>query len=278
MSIITIAREHGAWTADASKMLAEKLNAALLTKEELEKRLLEAGLKAKLFQRYDERKPGFFSAFSPDQDIYLLYLKTIMLQAAAEGNVVVLGRGAHLLLDDLPNCLRIRLVAPIEFRLKRLQKEYGFDEETANRMIHKCDADRAGFCNFHFNEEWSNAALYDLTINTEKLTDERLVNGIAEQVAVRITEENEAEAARLIKNRLLAQKIATALLIEQKISLAFLEINVDDDGKVTLLGATTTPAATHQAAETAAKIPGVTSVENKIRVAFEVAHNAPHRG
>lgn len=277
MSIITIAREHGAWTAEASRKLAERLNAALLTKEELEKRLLEAGMKAKLFQRYDERKPGFFSAFSPDQDIYLLYLKTIMLQAADAGNVVVLGRGAHLLLGDLPNCLRIRLVAPMETRLARLQKEYAWDEETANRMIHKCDADRAGFCNFHFNEEWANAALYDLTINTAKLTDEQLIGLIADQAAARITPDAEKTAARLIKNRLLAQQVATALLVEQKISLAFLEVEADDEGRVTLLGATTTPAATHQAAETAAKIPGVTAVDNKIRVAFEIAQNAPHR-
>ena len=277
MSIITIAREHGAWTAETSRKLADKLNAALLTKDELEKRLLDAGMKAKLFQRYDERKPGFFSAFSPDQDIYLLYLKTIMLQAAAAGNVVVLGRGAHLLLGDLPNCLRIRLVAPTEIRLNRLQKEYGWDEETANRMIHKCDADRAGFCNFHFNEEWSNAALYDLTINTEKLSDEKLVNGIAAQIAARISDEDEKEAAKLIKNRLLAQQVATALLVEQKISLAFLEVNADDDGRITLLGATNTPAATRLAEETAARIPGVTAVDNKIRVAFEIAQNAPHR-
>ena len=240
MSILTIAREHGAWTAKAAECLAQRLQATILNKEELERRLLEAGMKSKLFRQYDERKPGFLSAFSADQDIYLLYLKGVLLQAASQGNVIVLGRGAHLLLKGLPNCLRVRLVAPLEYRLRNVQEEYGYDQETANRLIHKCDADRAGFLHFHFNEEWADASLYDLTINTSTLSQEQLLDLLASQLSCRVTPPQEEEARRLLGNRLLAQKVATALLVEQKISLAFLDVLADDQGRITLLGATTT--------------------------------------
>lgn len=273
MSILTIAREHGAWTRATGKKLAERIQATFLTKEELEKRLLDAGMKAKLFERYDERKPGFFSSFSPDQDIYLLYLKTAMLEAAEKGNVIILGRGAHLLLGDLPNCLRVRLVAPPEVRIKNLMQEYGYDEETANRVIHKCDADRAGFFHFHFNEQWENAALYDLTINTGRLTDDELIDLLQSQLEKHITADKEAAAKSLIANRILSQRVASALLVDQKLSLAFLEVEATDNGRVTLLGATTTPAAAHLAYEAATKIPGVTEVVNKIRVAVEIAQH-----
>lgn len=276
MSILTIAREHGAWTAKAAECLAQRLQATILNKEELERRLLEAGMKSKLFRQYDERKPGFLSAFSADQDIYLLYLKGVLLQAASQGNVIVLGRGAHLLLKGLPNCLRVRLVAPLEYRLRNVQEEYGYDQETANRLIHKCDADRAGFLHFHFNEEWADAPLYDLTINTSTLSQEQLLDLLASQLSCRVTPPQEEEARRLLGNRLLAQKVATALLVEQKISLAFLDVLADDQGRVTLLGATTTAVAAHQAAETARHIPGVTEVVNQIRVAMEMVHPPHH--
>lgn len=276
MSILTIAREHGAWTAKAAECLAQRLQAAILNKEELERRLLEAGMKSKLFRQYDERKPGFLSAFSADQDIYLLYLKGVLLQAASQGNVIVLGRGAHLLLKGLPNCLRVRLVAPLEYRLRNVQEEYGYDQETANRLIHKCDADRAGFLHFHFNEEWADASLYDLTINTSTLSQEQLLDLLASQLSCRVTPPQEEEARRLLGNRLLAQKVATALLVEQKISLAFLDVLADDQGRVTLLGATTTAVAAHQAAEAARHIPGVTEVVNQIRVAMEMVHPPHH--
>ena len=276
MSILTIAREHGAWTAKAAECLAQRLQATILNKEELERRLLEAGMKSKLFRQYDERKPGFLSAFSADQDIYLLYLKGVLLQAASQGNVIVLGRGAHLLLKGLPNCLRVRLVAPLEYRPRNVQEEYGYDQETANRLIHKCDADRAGFLHFHFNEEWADASLYDLTINTSTLSQEQLLDLLASQLSCRVTPPQEEEARRLLGNRLLAQKVATALLVEQKISLAFLDVLADDQGRVTLLGATTTAVAAHQAAEAARHIPGVTEVVNQIRVAMEMVHPPHH--
>ena len=276
MSILTIAREHGAWTAKAAECLAQRLQATILNKEELERRLLEAGMKSKLFRQYDERKPGFLSAFSADQDIYLLYLKGVLLQAASQGNVIVLGRGAHLLLKGLPNCLRVRLVAPLEYRLRNVQEEYGYDQETANRLIHKCDADRAGFLHFHFNEEWADASLYDLTITTSTLSQEQLLDLLASQLSCRVTPPQEEEARRLLENRLLAQKVATALLVEQKISLAFLDVLADDQGRVTLLGATTTAVAAHQAAEAARHIPGVTEVVNQIRVAMEMVHPPHH--
>lgn len=273
MAILTIARECGAWTSADSELLAQKLDAVLLGKQELEKRLQDIGLTSRLFQRYDERKPGFFSAFSTDQDIYLLYLKTVLLQAAQEGNVVVLGRGAHLMLGDLPNCLRLRLVAPIEERLKRLRQEFGYDEDTANRMLHKCDADRAGFCHFHFNEAWDDATCYDLTINTSKLSPYTLANLVSEQLSSRITAQQENDSRKLIARRLLAQQIATSLLVDQKLSLAFLEVDVDDNGVATLQGTTTTPVAVATATATAAAIPGITKVDNQIRIAIELAHN-----
>ncbi len=275
MSILTIAREHGAWSAAAGESLAKRLGATVLNKEELERRLLEAGLKSKLFQRYDERKPGFFSSLSPDQDVYLLYLKTVMLQAAREGNVIILGRGAHLLLKDLPNCLRVRLVAPLDYRVRTIQQEYGYDTDTANRLAHKCDADRAGFCHFHFNEAWEDASLYDLTVNTASLSQEQLVDFLADQMQRRITPEQEEKARPLLENRLLAQKVASVLLVEQKISLAFLDVQADGNGRITLLGATTTPAAAHLAAQAARAIPGVTEVDNQIRIALEMVQPPP---
>ena len=167
MSILTIAREHGVWTTEAGEVLARRLNAVLLTKEELERRLIDAGMTQKTFQRYDEKKPGFFSSLSSDMDLYILYLKTIMLEVAQESNVIILGRGAHLMLGNLPNCLRVRLVAPIEFRVETVKEEYGYDTDTASRIVRRCDADRSGFCFFHFNEQWADATKYDLTINTE---------------------------------------------------------------------------------------------------------------
>ena len=275
MSILTIAREHGVWTTEAGEVLARRLNAVLLTKEELERRLIDAGMTQKTFQRYDEKKPGFFSSLSSDMDLYILYLKTIMLEVAQESNVIILGRGAHMMLGNLPNYLRVRLVAPIEFRVETVKKEYGYDTDTASRIVRRCDADRSGFCFFHFNEQWADATKYDLTINTATISQENLAELLQSQLDLKGTQENEAKAKKLIANQLLAQKVSTALLVVQKISLAFLDVTADDNGHITLSGATTTFAAAPGAVETPKALPGVTGVTNKIRVSMEMTHQSP---
>ena len=68
MAVITIARELGAWGENARQLLAKRLNATLIDKNVIESRLDHHGLDETLLQRYDERKPGFFSSFSADQD------------------------------------------------------------------------------------------------------------------------------------------------------------------------------------------------------------------
>ena len=271
MAIITIARELGAWGENARQLLAKRLNATLIDKNVIESRLDHHGLDEKLLQRYDERKPGFFSSFSADQDIYLLFLKTVMLEAADHGPAIILGRGGNVLMGDLPNCVRIRLVAPPQVRIARICHEYECDEATATKLMRKCDEDRAGFCHFHFNAAWADASQYDLTINTGKLSDEQLVDLIA-SIAAHVTPEAESKTARIVKNRLLAQRVVKHIFLTRKLSLAFLEVTADDNGKVTLQGATSTPGVARQAGDAAREVEGVTDVDNHIQVAIELSH------
>ena len=62
--------------------------------------LLSANDKLK---KYDERKPGFFASLVKDRDEYLDYLQTAVLDAASEGDCILIGRGSFAILEDLPN-------------------------------------------------------------------------------------------------------------------------------------------------------------------------------
>ncbi len=272
MAIITIARELGSWGEKARLLLTERMSGMLVDKNVIEGRLQQSGIGMDIINRYDERKPGFFSSFSADQDVYLIYLKAALLEVALEGPVAILGRGANILMNGLPNCLRIRLISPLDVRIRRICEEFKCDEAMAYKLLKKSDSDRSGFCQFHFNSSWSDPIQYDLTINTGKLSDEELVNMICNLAKERFTKAGEDATKVELRNRLLAQKVIQQVLIQRKLPLAFLEADVTGDGVVTLRGATSIPLVAQQAAEAAAEVPGVKQVENNIKVAIELSH------
>lgn len=272
MSIVTIARELGSWGDDARTKLAKALNARLLDKTVLEECLVKRGIAPNVIARYDERKPGFFSSFSSSSNEYLLILKSVLLEAAAAGDVLVIGRAGNILMEEIPSCLRVRLVAPMPVRVHRIMEQFKCSEEMAAKLVRQCDNDRDGFCDYHFNAKWSDPAQYDITINTAALSDEELVQMILALVKTRITPEREAEGRRLITRRKLAQEVLVDILMTKKIPLSFLNVEAQEDGTVILSGATSTPFSLHQAEAAAKEIPGVQRVENRIRVDIELTH------
>lgn len=273
MAIITIARELGSWKNDTALKLTDSLGGMLLDKEKVESQLLAKGLTDQVIQRYDERKPGFFSSFSSDQDLYLIYLKTMMLETATANPVcLIVGRCGNIILRRLPNCLRVRLIAPEKVRMRNIMEKYQYPENVALKMMKASDSNRAGFCQFHFNAKWSSPVNYDLTINTENLDSDGIVETIRNAVKLQITPKRERAGAEMLKNLLLAQRVVSHIIIDRKLSLAFLEATATSDGHITLLGATSSPAAAGLAADAAAEVEGVTKVINKIQVAVELAH------
>lgn len=274
MAVITIARELGSWSENARQLLVKRIGGTMIDKSVIDAKLKEAGVTEAVIERYDERKPGFFASFSADQDTYIMYLRSVMLEAAVSGSAIIIGRSGNIIMGDVPGCLRVRLVAPIESRVNRVTAEYNCDEATARRLIRKSDEHRAGFCRFHFDARWDEPSAYDLTINTSKVTDEHLVEFIAVIAEKMSNAENDANARRMLQNRLLAQKVASHILLERKIPLAFLDAVATSEGRVILRGAASTPAFARQAGEAAMEVPGVTDIENRIQVAIELSRGS----
>lgn len=74
-----------------------------------------------------------------------------------------------------------------------------------------------------------------------------------------------AEAPKPDPNKELAGRVKRALEGEAKIQAAGIDVTVTD-GKVTLWGTTATAAERNRAAQVAAKVEGVTSVDNQLKV------------
>ena len=153
MAVIAISRQVAALGDEIAGAVAQKTGYKFINRQEIERRIVDLGFSADKLKKYDERKPGFFASLVKDRDEYLNYLQTAVLEAAAQGDCILIGRGAFLILENLSNLLSLRFVAKNEIRMARLQKEFNWNEKQALQRINESDENRYGFHKSFFNVE-----------------------------------------------------------------------------------------------------------------------------
>jgi Cytidylate kinase-like family len=119
---------------------------------------------AKSFWRgsYDRGAPGV-PAF--DADCMMEMVQEILNRVAAEGNAVVVGRGAPYLLRERPDAFHIFLYAPRAEKIRRLLEENHTLEE-AEDLVDTIDRERMAYVKHYFNADWPTRSLYHLMLNT----------------------------------------------------------------------------------------------------------------
>jgi cytidylate kinase len=93
----------------------------------------------------------------------------------AEGNVIIEGRSALLALDGGAT-LRVFLHKDMADRRKFLASRRKVSEEEAAKELYASDQERSQLVRARLSADWTNTALYDLTINTSKITHQQAAN------------------------------------------------------------------------------------------------------
>lgn len=111
-----------------------------------------------------------------------LYLKTMTLiveELAATGKIVILGRGSQMILKDTPEALHVLCTAPQKFRAYRLAERDGLGLEEATRKISESDRAQAAYYRRFWKVEFEDPKLYDLTVDTSRLSYEIAADVVA---------------------------------------------------------------------------------------------------
>jgi len=93
------------------------------------------------------------------------------------GRAVIVGRGANFVLPP-DKRLSVRIVAPLELRIKNVTRDFGIDTEEARRRVIRTDSDRRAFVRKYFNTDIRAPLNYDLVINIGILSIEGAVDAI----------------------------------------------------------------------------------------------------
>jgi len=272
MAIITVSRELAALGDETAREVSKLLGYRLVCKDELEERIQSCGIEAKKFKKYDERKPSFFAALSQDRDDYLHYLQTAIFAEVEQGDCVLVGRGANVILKRLPALISIFLSARSDIRLERVKSYFQCDEKRAAQIIERSDRDRAGFHRSFFDIDWGHQGNYHLAFNTGIFSPADCAEIVAQVKGRIFTPEAEEQNGAILKSLILGHRIKHRILYEQELPIRFLEVSAGG-GTVTLHGATNSQAlldaALGAAQEAAREADGSATVRNEIQIIRE---------
>jgi cytidylate kinase len=102
--------------------------------------------------------------------LYLDTMTVLIRELAARGDVVILGRGSQMLLTEMPHALHVLCVAPRKLRANRLAERDEIGIEEAMRRTAESDRARCAFYKKFWHVEVEDPKLYDVTIDTSRLT------------------------------------------------------------------------------------------------------------
>lgn len=229
MAIIAISRQVAALGDEISASLAQKTGYRFINRQEIERRIVELGFSEDKLKKYDERKPGFFASLVKERDEYLNYLQTAVLESAQEGNCILIGRGSYFILQNLPNLISLRFIAPENIRLERLMKEFSWNEKQALQRITESDNNRKGFHKSFFNTEINDPSHYLMVMNTGAFDVETASKAISSLVDSIVTKEKEELGKQKLKEMLKCQHLVNKLMFEHKLNIEFLRAVINDD-------------------------------------------------
>lgn len=268
MAIITISRQVAALGDEIAAAAAEELGYTFIDRKQIEQKIVELGFPKEKLLKYDERKPGFFASLAKDRDEYLNYLQLAVLEAASSNNCILIGRGAFIILNELPNEVSFRFISDDKIRLNRLQKEFNWNEKQAQSRIDESDSNRAGFHKSFFNLTNESPEHFDAVLNTGVLSIQESVALIKTLVKTRVTAKKEAEGVEKLKYLLEGQRLVNRMIFYFNVNVNFLQAVVSKD-TIVLQGVADSVSVVENAVNIAAKILPTYKVESAITVVQE---------
>jgi hypothetical protein len=264
MTVVAMTMELGVRGNEVAAGVAEALGLSVVSNELAERLAGRAGVKKSLVQRLREGKASLLERlWAPGEELALFTAEEVF-DVAQRGDALIRGWGSTLLLRPVPHIACIRVCAPADARIKTLLARLDTDDaKYVREEIEASDEAHAAAMQARFRVKWGDPLLYDLTLNTARVS---IASCIEQVVALtRRPEFRETAGSRAtLANLALEARVRAALHAMPE--TGHVDVTVVADGtRVTLRGMVEDDKERKAAAATAAKLKGVSEVVNELR-------------
>lgn len=185
---ITISYQAGVDVSEISGRLAEILQNSEpehgQTWSVLNQQLIEAALEAQrwpkeLAEAMPEEKRLFIDelmddlcGLRPPSWVLVPQVVKTTLHLALKGRVILIGHGATVVTARMWNVFHVRLNGSLPKRIERVQTRRNLSPEAAAKLVMKEDRERGRYLRAHFHARLDNELLYDMAINTDRISND----------------------------------------------------------------------------------------------------------
>ena len=212
MTVLTISRLYGSEGDDIADQVCQILGYRHFSKQHIARAAFEAGLSEQeiasysnfsdvnyKYKRFLDRliqraispakehhpKEDAVSTLRAEEKLFNEASAVTLVQQAIKrayeaGNIVIIGRGGQIILKDSPGVLHIRIEAPLEVRVRRIEarlKAERGDYEPDSKIKHDAgvliaerDAASADYVRLFYGIDWADPSLYHAVLNTGKMS------------------------------------------------------------------------------------------------------------
>ena len=207
--MICISSLDGAGGDEVGRLVADRVGLRLIDEEIVARAAREAGVASHVVADAEERKPlvarvlkqvltggpgghsalgalhegshisGVAGSHSAQSDDFRGLIRTAIEETATECDCVIVAHAASVALSKRAGALRVLVTASPETRGARLAEAKGLDERAAAKIVEESDAGRADYLKRFYGLRAEPPTLYDLVVNTDRLSLERAASLIA---------------------------------------------------------------------------------------------------
>lgn len=265
MPVIAMTQEMGSLAKDVALRLAQASGLAVMRHEVLENVASKMHVPGSLISRLREGKAGLVERLSTDQERVAIYTEQELYALAARGNVVLRGWGASALLRTVPHVVTVRVTRSFDKRVAWVMEHLGTDDRSfAESEVQRSDHAHASRMHSLYGVTWGDPVLYDIVLNTERLSVDSCV-AVLQQLAARPEFQETTASHALLADLALSAQVRAVLRDEQP--TRELRITIESNsGTVVLGGIVINEQERAAAGRVAAAVPGVVGVDNQLRL------------
>ncbi len=210
MTIISISRGSNSRGKEIAEKLAAKLNYKCVSREVLLGTCGQFKVPETELTKAIHDPPSFLERFFGGKEQYIRRIRATILDYVQNDNIVYHGLAGQFLLKDVPNVLKVYLIADLEYRIKDVMKNENRSYSNARSYLKKDDEERVKWGQRLYGIKTFDLLLFDLIVHVDPLTVDDAVD-IIQLLAKKPCFQATPESQEMLENMTIKAQIMAML-------------------------------------------------------------------
>jgi len=232
MPIVSISQGSQSGSDKLAEALHQRLGYKIVDQKGASAAAQRYGVSERDLYRGLDMPANVFERFTRSKERYVLAMQAALGELFEDGNGIYCGLAGQFLFQGLCMVFKVRLVAPMEYRINATMSHFGLSRDDAIRHIAEADDHRAKWGRQVFHADLNSPDLYDLVVNLEHMTVDAAADMITGIIQRR---EFPADCEQQFRNFALEKRVRAALRFNSPYNADGIEVRAQE-GVIHLAG------------------------------------------